>query len=383
MAMEKNYLIINIGSSSIRYALYANATQKFFVHYIKEENEYRASISDESTSEKNNIRAASLHDTVKYISQVTSVNLTAIAIRVVAPGHYFTRNRIIDDECIARLNKIIKAAPLHIKPVLEIIESCQFIYKNVPVIAISDSSFHTTISHFAKIYALPTSLANEHELYKYGYHGISISSVKSVYQKEFGALPARTIVCHLGSGTSITALKDGKSVDTSMGFTPYAGIPMASRIGDIDPGLVTYLGELTGYSYLKLDNFFNNQCGLLGITEQTGDMEKILELYRQNDTQATLALDAYVYSITKYIGSYCAVLGGLDLLVFTGGIGENSPIVRSLICKNLSWCSIDIDENKNNTLENNCFIELEGTTSIAVIATQEMNTLCHELKNFI
>ena len=251
-------------------------------------------------------------------------NITKIGVRIVAPGVFFQEDKVIDDAYIAKLTEAQEMAPLHITPVLEELNKIKSWAGDVLLWGISDSAFYKDIPREAKLYGLPKELAEKYEIYRYGYHGISMSSVLSSVQKLQVNVPDRMIICHLGSGTSITALKNGQPVDTSMGFTPLEGVPMGSRVGNIDAAAVLYLLKKSGMDASTLESMLYTESGLLGLSGKTQFVKELIELEKAGDTLAGEALTVFARAIKKYIGAYSALLGGLDLLVFTATIGERS-----------------------------------------------------------
>jgi len=315
--MDKKYLIINIGSTSKKYALYSDK-ELFFIN-LNEDVELilKLLISKNLIVNKNEI--------------------SGIGIRIVAPGDYFLDNKFIDNSYLLRLKKAEEIAPLHIKPVLSEIQKLKILFPSIPIIGISDSAFHKYLPEISKNYALPKNITKKFEIYKFGYHGISISSILSQLKN----IPKKIIICHLGGGSSVTAIKNGKSFDTSMGFTPLEGIYGSTRIGDIDPGALIYLSKK--FNSKELEDMVNNKSGLLALGNS--DMKVLLKSSKK-------AVDTYVYKVKKYIGSYIAALNGVDLIIFSGAIGENSEIIQSKICEGfIQEQKIKISVVKSNEME--------------------------------
>src|SRR3989338_3039017 len=257
--------------------------------------------------------------------------LETVGVRIVAPGLYFLENKIIDKQYLEKLKEVLTSAPLHISPALDEIINLQKLLPKIKLFGISDSAFHKTINENAKIYGLNNNETKKLELYKYGYHGISINSIISKLKVSFEEMPNKIIICHLGGGCSITAIKDQKSFDTSMGYTPLEGLYGSTRVGDIDVGAAIYLGKKLKLNYEELEEYFNKQCGFYGI----GGSSDVRELLKSKNKEVKLTIESFVYKIKKYIGSYAAVLNGVELIVFTGAIGFNSAIIREKICKDL------------------------------------------------
>lgn len=255
-----------------------------------------------------------------------------IAFRIVAPGTYFRQHRVIDEEFLKQLELAREKAPLHIDRTLAEIKSFQIKFLNTKMVAISDSAFHSTLPDYARLYALPTEDAKNLDIEHFGYHGISFSYIIENLKAQ-NNLPEKVIICHLGGGSSITAVKNGVSIDTSMGFTPLSGLTMATRVGEIDPGALVYLSEAKNLHGEKFEEYLANQCGFLGFAG-TPSMKQLIA-QESADERSALVIKMFVYQIQKYIGAYTVALGGLDLLVFSGGIGEPSEPIRSKILAGL------------------------------------------------
>lgn len=367
--MNKLFLLVNNGSSSKKYALYRGTERVAFLFI---ENE-RTSVEE------------ALEQFKKQGVAVSASDILAVGIRVVAPGALFREDMLIDDVYEKKLAAVLDECPLHIRPVLEEIKLLTTAFPSVPLFAISDSNFHKTMPEHARRYSLPREVADEYEVYRYGYHGISTSATVRTVTELIGRTPERIIVCHLGSGSSITAIKDGNSIDTSMGFTPLEGMVMATRIGMIDAGAVIELAKKSGMTLDELETFFNTRCGLLGLSGTSNDVKKLIDLEVGGDAGAKLALNALAYSVKKYIGAYTAVLGGLDMLIFTGTIGERSYIMRSRFCEGLEFMGLKLDEHKNKkTVSMTGFIHNERyPVKIAVVLTDEMSEMASHLATLV
>lgn len=316
----------------------------------------------------------------------TTDEIDGAGIRIVAPGDYFIETRKIDSTFIKRLENAQSIAPLHISAALDEIRTFKKILPKTPMISVSDSTFHASMPEQSRLYAILPKVANRYEIRRFGYHGISVQSVIHTIQEIIGHLPPKIIVCHLGSGVSITAVKNGKCLDTSMGLTPLEGLPMRSRVGDIDPGAVIYLAKKLRLSIEKLEYYLNNKCGLLALAGQTrGGVRELIELEKNGNKNAKLALEIFSYRIKKYIGAYIAALGGLDILIFTAAIGERSSFMRSLICDDLKYFGIALDQQKNNQIiEANGFIEgKDSCVKVAVIKTDELRMIAREIAGHI
>ncbi|MCQ2217971.1 MAG: acetate kinase [Paludibacteraceae bacterium] len=278
--------------------------------------------------------------------------IDAVGHRVVHGGEKFNKSVLITDEVIKNIEECIKVAPLHNPPNLKGIAAVTKLMPNKPQVAVFDTAFHQTMPQKAFMYALPYELYKENGVRRYGFHGTSHRYVSQRALEILGmkAEGTKMITCHIGNGGSITAIKDGKSVDTSMGMTPLEGLVMGTRAGDVDAGAVTFLMEAKGYDVATMSSILNKKSGLMGVSGASSDMRDVRAAIAAGNEQAKLALDMFCYRAKKYVGSYVAVLGGLDVLVFTGGIGENVEVVREAICKDMECFGIKIDKSINDQI---------------------------------
>ena len=281
-------------------------------------------------------------------------DIHAVGHRVVHGAEKFTKSVIIDENVIRGVEDCIDLAPLHNPANLKGIKAAiDLLGPGVPQVAVFDTSFHSTIPETAYLYAIPYQLYRRHKIRRYGFHGTSHRYVAFRYRQLTGKDLENTniITLHLGNGCSACAIKRGISVDTSMGLTPLEGLVMGTRGGDIDPSVIEYLSHKEGMSLVEIDALLNKQSGLLGLSGLTNDMRDLLaEEQEHNDRRAKLAVDIFCLRVKKYIGAYLAEMSGADAIVFTGGIGENSPPVRQRICRELEWLGIEIDEEVNAQL---------------------------------
>ncbi len=384
-------LIVNTGSASKKYALYEGDVHLASVHFERDNGSFISTIKlDGGYEEKYAIIPRNYHDSIEHTisilkkkSLIKSKNdINKIGVRVVAPGTYFTENRKIDGEYLKSLKIAFKRAPLHIEPVLAEINKIGKIFQEIPMYGISDSEFHKDMREEAKLYGLPISFSKTHEIYRYGYHGISLQSIVNKL-KDKGGLMEKVIVCHLGGGVSVCAIKNGMCVDTSMGFTPLEGMIMATRVGDIDSGALIYISEITGLRGLKLLEFLNHECGLIGLSnKKSSSVKELLDAESQNDFAKT-ALNIYAYKIQKQIGAYIAILGGVDKIVFTGTIGERSFKMRERILLPLEHFGINLDKKINDKTENNDVIisTVDSKVKVEVLRTEELKQMAKNLLN--
>lgn len=300
--------------------------------------------------------------------------IDAVGHRIVHGGEKFNTSVIITDEVIAKVKECYDLAPLHNPANITGIEAISAIMPDVPQVGVFDTAFHQTMPAYAYMYALPYEAYEKYGIRRYGFHGTSHRYVSrracDFLGLDFEA--QRIITCHIGNGGSITAVKDGKSVDTSMGLTPVEGLMMGTRCGDVDPAALLYIQQKEGFSTADMQKLINKKSGVLGISGVSSDMRDIENAVAAGDPRAKLALDMYEYRITKYIGAYTAALGGVDVIVFTGGVGENQTGSREKICRQLEYLGIDFDAEKNKTRGEEIELTREGSkVRVVVIPTDE------------
>jgi len=273
----------------------------------------------------------------------------AVGHRVVHGGSRFVRPTLIDDAVVTAIEALEDLAPLHNGPSLAVIRACRAaLGPQVPMIAVFDTAFHATLPEHAYRYAIPYEMAERHGIRRFGFHGTSYRYVVARY-RDISGRPngdAALVVFHLGNGCSVAAIRDGVSVDTSMGFTPLEGLVMGTRAGDLDPTLVGYLARKEGVPTAEVERWLNERSGLLGLSGHSADMRDLL-LRERSDPRARLAVEVFCYRARKYLGAYLAALGGARAVVFTGGIGEHRPEVRARICAGMEWCGLVLDQERN------------------------------------
>ncbi|MDP2940303.1 MAG: acetate kinase [Candidatus Omnitrophota bacterium] len=314
-------LVLNSGSSSIKYQLFDMPSQKLLFKGMIEQ------IGEKASKIKNHEQGIIL--ILKKIQ-----NIQAVGHRVVQGGERFQKPCLINKQVIKRIGSYCKIAPLHNPANLSGILACLKFMKGIPQVAVFDTAFHQTIPDFAYLYGLPYKFYNNLGIRKYGFHGTSHEYVTKEAAKILNKPLNKVslITCHLGNGCSITAVENGKSVDTSMGFTPLEGLLMGTRCGDLDPAIVTYLQRRMNFSPERIDQLLNKESGLLGISGISNDMRRIRKAAKNGNSRARLAIKIFIYRIRKYIGAYLTILGKIDALVFTAGIGENQSQIRKNIC---------------------------------------------------
>ena len=383
-------LVINSGSSSIKYRLFDMRDKSVLaagmleqigeavsrlIHRSGDERGKKAEIVKTQTVE-NHRAGFQLIDAVLNESGAAhdSRELYGIGHRVVHGGEKFREPTIINPQVVATIRELIPLAPLHNPSNLLGIEVALAAAPHVPQVAVFDTAFHQSIPPWAFRYALPQNLYEDHQVRRYGFHGTSHGYVakKAALHLSRALDSVNLITLHLGNGASVTAIENGRSIDTSMGMTPLEGLIMGTRSGDIDPAIIFYLGSQAGYATNEIESLLNKQSGLRGICG-VNDMREIGRLADQGDEMARLAIDMYCYRIKKYIGAYCAALGRVDALVFTGGIGENAADIRAQCCQGLTRLGLELDADKNGRTGRGIFeIQSEtATAKILVVPTNE------------
>jgi len=385
-------LVINSGSSSIKYQLFEMEDQRVLtvglveriglemgrIKHKRFHGEEVTQVVKEMVIENHRQGlhqvAALLLDGDQGVIK-SPAEIEAVGHRVVHGGETFSRTTIIDAEVQAKIKELIPLAPLHNPANLIGIEVATEIFPTAIQVAVFDTAFHQTLPPAAYRYAIPNRFYDEHGIRVYGFHGTSHLYVSKQASAHLGRPAAETnlITAHLGNGCSITAVRGGQSVDTSMGFSPLAGLMMGSRSGDLDPAIIYFMGSKLGLSLTEIDQLLNKESGLLGISGQS-DLRDIRARQLKGEAQAQLALEMYTYRLKKYIGAYCAVLGRVEALVFTAGVGENSAYVRWYACQGLENLGIRLDAQKNERGVIAKVTEIQATDSlikVLIIPTNE------------
>jgi len=387
-------LVINAGSSSVKYHLYRMPEGEVLamgvVERIGEEtselshvfhgNTYTVPAKVEDVEKAMELILQTLVDKeVGVLQQISEIS--AIGHRVVHGGEEFTGSVVIDENVIASIDKFADLAPLHNPPNLAGIRAAQSHLPNIKQVACFDTAFHATIPKVAYMYALPYELYEKYGIRRYGFHGISHRYVarRAAAIMGKGKYDINAITCHLGNGCSITAVKNGRSIDTSMGLTPLEGVPMGTRSGDLDPAILFYLAG-KGYDAEALKDLCNKKSGLLGISGVSNDMRNLEKLAGKGHTLAQLAIDVFCYRIKKYIGAYAAVLDTVDAVVFTGGIGENSVFMREKICNAVTQIGVQLDlaVNKDAIAKEAEINTKDSQVKVFVIPTNEQAAIAND-----
>ena len=360
-----NILVINCGSSSLKYQLIDMDNESVVAKGLCErigidgmltyqpeggEKEKSEIAMPTHTEAINAVLAALTNEKSGVIKSLSEVG--AVGHRVVHGGEKFASSAVITPEMLAAVEECNDLAPLHNPANLIGIHACQELMPGVPMVGVFDTAFHQTMPPKAYMYGIPYGDYEKYHVRKYGFHGTSHRFVSAALSKAMGKdlKDLKIVSCHLGNGSSITAIENGKSIDTSMGFTPLDGVIMGTRSGAIDASAVTYLAKKMNLSPDEMSSYLNKQCGFLGVSDVSSDNREIYAAINNGDEKAQLTADMLRYEIKKYIGSYAAVMNGLDAVIFTGGIGENSWEVRGGVCTNMDYLGIKIDFELNKTI---------------------------------
>ena len=355
-------LVLNAGSSSLKYQLFNMDTSAvlakgtcerigaggFITHKRPETDSYTEEVDfpDHGVALQ---KVLSLLSSAEYgvISSIDEID--AVGHRVAHGGEKLKESSRITESVVKYLETIVPINPLHGPPAIAGIKACLALMPDVPQVAVFDTSFYSTVQDANFVYALPYEFYAEDKIRRYGFHGTSHRYVSAKLAEVLGKPieDLRIITCHLGNGSSITAVKGGKAIDTSMGFTPREGVVMGTRSGSVDPTVVTYLMKTHGFSAQEMEDILNKKSGLLGVSGISNDLRNVVSAAEEGNERAKLAIDVLITSIKKLIGSYVAELNGLDALVFTAGIGENQYNIRQMVCENMDYLGIEIDEDKN------------------------------------
>ena len=388
---------INAGSSSVKWQLYSMPEEQVLAKGLIERIGLKDSISTvkfNDRSERQTLDIADhtqavkiLLDDLKRFEIIQSYDeITGVGHRVVAGGEYFKESAPVTDDVLKKIEELSLLAPLHNPANAEGIRAFKQLLPDITSVAVFDTSFHTTMPEKAYRYPLPTKYYTENKVRKYGAHGTSHEYVAHEAAKLLGKPieELKLITCHIGNGASITAVDKGRSVDTSMGFTPLGGVMMGTRTGDIDPAIIPYLMQHTDDFNTPEDisRILNRESGLLGVSEKSSDMRDIHEAMRAGDEKALLANEIFVDRIQKYIGQYLAVLNGADAIIFTAGIGENSVTIRRMVIEGISWFGCDVDPEKNFFGATGDISTEAAKVRVLVIPTDEELVIARDVERF-
>ena len=395
-------LVINAGSSSLKYQLIDMTNEEVMAKGLCE----RIGIENSKLNHTPNGGEKVViekdmkdhSDAIKMVLEaLTDANhgvissmdeISAVGHRVVHGGEKFNKSFIINDDVKKALEECVPLAPLHNPANIIGIEACEKAMPGVPQVGVFDTAFHQTMPKDAYLYGIPYEMYEKHRIRRYGFHGTSHKYVseQAALMLNKPAKDLKIITFHLGNGSSITAVDGGKSIDTSMGFTPLAGVVMGTRCGDIDPAIVKFLAENENLSLKEVDDMMNKKSGVDGISGVSSDFRDLEKAEAEGNERAKLALDMFVYSVRKFLGQYVVAMGGVDAIVFTAGIGENTPMIREAILKNTEFLGIEVDSEKNNQAIRGAQMEISSDSSkvkVLVIPTNEELMIAKETQELL
>ena len=388
-------LVINAGSSSLKYQLIDMTNESVIAKGLCERIAIDGSVLTHKANGKETVFNNDMPNHEVAIKMVLDAlvspecgviksmdEISAVGHRVVHSAEDFTESVLIDDEVLAICERNSELAPLHNPANVMGIKACQSVMPNTPMVAVFDTAFHSSMPDYAYLYGIRYDHYKKYKIRKYGFHGTSHMFVSGEAAKYIGKDPkeAKIITCHLGNGSSIAAVDGGKSVDTSMGFTPLEGVPMGTRSGNIDPSVIEYLMQKEGWDIARTIKYLNKECGVLGISENSSDFRDLMAEGKFNGLNK-LAVDAFAYSVKKYVGSYAAVMNGVDCIVFTAGVGENDPYIREQVAGQLSYMGVDFDVDANKNFKRGQICEIskpDSKVKVLVIPTNEELVIARE-----
>ena len=389
-------LVVNAGSSSLKYQLIDMTDESVVLKGVCERITFDGGVLTQKTFDGKETIIKQDMPTHKEAMQLVLTamldkekgalkdigEISAVGHRVLHSAEDFKKSVVIDDEVIKICEKNIDLGPLHMPGNIACIKSCREVMPGVPMVAVFDTTFHSTMPAKAYMYGIPYEVYDKYKVRKYGFHGTSHKFVSQETAKLLGDPNAKMVICHLGNGSSISAVKDGKCQDTSMGFTPLEGLVMGTRSGDIDPAAVDFIRAKLNMTSEEMVNYLNKKCGVLGVSQISSDLRDLEAAAEKGDEKALLALEMLAYRVRKYVGSYIAVLGGVDAVVFTGGIGEHSPRIRGLVMENMEFCGAKFDQKKNEEYSSGIgYLNAEDSkVKIIVLPTNEELSIARETK---
>lgn len=389
-------LVINCGSSSLKYQLIDMQNEEALAIGLVERIGIEGSILTQKANGEKYVIETPMKDHQVAIELVLDAlkdekhgviksmdEISAVGHRVVHGGEKYAHSVVVTDEVMKNLEECAKLAPLHNPANIIGINACKALMPSTPMVVVFDTAFHQTMPESAYIYALPYEAYTEHSVRRYGMHGTSHKYVSDKVAEVMGKNieDLKIITCHLGNGASLTAVKNGKSIDTSMGFTPLEGLVMGTRCGDIDPAIVPYLMKEMNISAAEVDTLMNKKSGVLGISGVSSDFRDIEGAAKAGNHRAALALDVFHYRVKQYIGAYSAAMNGVDVIVFTAGLGENSIASRAEICKDMEYLGVKLDEERNNVRGKIAEISAaDSKVKVFVIPTNEELMIARDTK---
>ncbi|HEY8541132.1 MAG TPA: acetate kinase [Pseudothermotoga sp.] len=392
-------LVVNCGSSSVKYQFVDMEGEKVLCKGLAERVGIEGSRLVHRVNADKHVIEKPMKDHEEALKLILEVlldpeigvikdlsEISAVGHRVVHGAERFASSVLIDDEVMKVLEENVHLAPLHNPPNIMGIRAVQKLLPSVPNVGVFDTAFHQSMPKKAFLYPIPYEFYEKYRIRRYGFHGTSHRYVSKRAAEILGRdyYDFKVITCHLGNGASIAAVRHGKSVDTSMGFTPLEGVVMGTRSGDIDPAIVIYMQQNLGMSVDKVYDILNKKSGVLGLSQLSSDMRDIEDAAHLGNEMAQLALDIYVYRIAKYIGAYAAAMNGVDAIVFTAGVGENSPYVREKVCEYLGFLGIKIDKNLNQVKGVERIISTpDSKVAVLIVPTDEEMVIARDTKQIV
>lgn len=386
-------LVINAGSSSLKYQLIQmndesivakgvceriGQSKSILIHSGKSEVKIEKPMPTHTQAIKM-VLAALIDPNYGVISSMSEI--VAVGHRVLHSGEDFNSSVLITDDVLKVIESNVELGPLHMPANIMGIKACKEVMPKAPMVAVFDTTFHSTMPDYAYMYAIPYEDYKKYKIRKYGFHGTSHLYVSGEAAKIMGRQDFKLVICHLGNGASVSAVKNGECIDTSMGLTPLEGLIMGTRSGDLDPAVIEFLMQKTGMNIHEATEYLNKQSGVLGISGVGSDFRDLTKAMYEGNERARLAIDMFAYRVKKYIGSYAAAMGGIDCLAFTGGIGEHTPEVRERVLKNMEFLGIEVDENANHKTVRGAVSLLSKTNSkvkVYIIPTNEELVIARE-----
>ena len=391
-----NILVINCGSSSLKFQLIDAENEKLIAKGLCERIGIDGSqLVYQKTGEDKQKTVTPMPDHTKAIRLVLDAltdeksgvvksldEIGAIGHRIVHGGEKFAASTVITDEVIEAIRECSELAPLHNPANLIGIDACRTLMPNTPMVAVFDTAFHQTMPEEAYLYGIPYEYYRKYKVRRYGFHGTSHSYVSKRAAEVLGRKyeDLKLIVCHLGNGASVSAVDHGKCVDTSMGLTPLEGLIMGTRSGDIDPAIMEFIAHKEGKSIDEIMEILNKKSGVLGLSDNfSSDFRDLEDAYLEGKEEGVRAMKAFAYRVAKYVGAYAASMNGVDAVCFTAGLGENSPIIRNLVCERLGFLGIELDQEQNNKRGEDLVVSVnESGTKVLVIPTNEELAIARE-----
>jgi acetate kinase len=394
-----NILVINCGSSSLKYQVIDSTSEKVLAKGLCErigidgrmnytpaggEKEVTEAPMPTHTEAVKMVLEALVNEKTGVLKSLDEID--AVGHRIVHGGEAFKQSVVITDEVLKSVEECNDLAPLHNPANIIGINACKELMPNVPMVGVFDTAFHANMPAKAYMYAVPYKYYEDYKVRRYGFHGTSHSYVSQrvadILGKPYDNL--KTIVCHLGNGASVSAVKDGVSVDTSMGLSPLEGLIMGTRSGDIDPSAIEFIAKKEGMDISQALNMLNKESGMLGLSGISSDFRDILAAIENGDEKAKIALEAFCYRVAKYVGAYAAAMNGVDAIAFTAGIGENNNYVRSKVCEYFGYLGVKIDEDVNNNTGDEAVISTpDSGVKVLVVATNEELAIARETEALV